>query len=79
MLMLYHHLPTDLEMRVRIANPATVNAFFTELHNKWHESAGKRIQTPALALVSFTTQPQKDSLAEGNKAIAFIKQLARDL
>ncbi len=74
---LFNHLPSDLEMRVRIANPATVNAFFTELRNKWHESAGKRIQ--ASASVSFTTQPQKESLDEGLKAIAFMKRLAGDL
>ncbi|CAB4387835.1 unnamed protein product [Rhizophagus irregularis] len=57
-------------MRVRIANPATVNAFFTELRNIWHESAGKRIQAPAPTSVSFTTQPQKDD---------FKIRLARDL
>jgi hypothetical protein len=74
---LFNHLPSDLEMRVRIANPTTVNAFFTELRNKWHESAGKRIQ--ASTPVSFTTQSQKDSLDEGLKAIAFMKRLAGDL
>ncbi|CAB5104230.1 unnamed protein product [Rhizophagus irregularis] len=58
------------EMRVRIANPPTVNAFFTELCNIWHESAGKRIQAPAPTSVSFTTQPQKDD---------FKIRLARDL
>ncbi|PKY60311.1 hypothetical protein RhiirA4_483881 [Rhizophagus irregularis] len=67
---LFNHLPSDLEIRVRIANPATVIAFFTELRNKWHESAGKRIQTPAQAPVSFITQPQKDD---------FKIRLARDL
>ncbi|PKK57304.1 hypothetical protein RhiirC2_798285 [Rhizophagus irregularis] len=67
---LFNHLPSDLEMRVRIANPATVNAFFTELRNIWHESAGKRIQAPTPTPVSFTTQPQKDD---------FKIRLARDL
>ncbi|CAB5386067.1 unnamed protein product [Rhizophagus irregularis] len=57
-------------MRVRIANPATVNAFFTELRNIWHGSAGKRIQAPTPTPVSFTTQPQKDD---------FKIRLARDL
>ena len=52
---LFNHLPFDLEIRVRIANPTTINAFFTELRNKWHESAGKRIQAPILASVSFST------------------------
>ncbi|PKC03006.1 hypothetical protein RhiirA5_452577 [Rhizophagus irregularis] len=65
-------LETDTpdKMRVRIANPPTVNAFFTELCNIWHESAGKRIQAPAPTSVSFTTQPQKDD---------FKIRLARDL
>ncbi|CAB4426468.1 unnamed protein product [Rhizophagus irregularis] len=63
---LFNQLPSDLEMRVRIAAPATVNAFFTDLRNIWHESAGKRIPAP----VSFTTQPQKDD---------FKIRLARDL
>ncbi|CAB4399436.1 unnamed protein product [Rhizophagus irregularis] len=67
---LFNHLPSDLKMRVRIANPATVNAFFTELRNIWHESAGKRIQAPTPTPVSFTTQPQKDD---------FKIRLARDL
>ncbi|EXX55771.1 hypothetical protein RirG_222350 [Rhizophagus irregularis DAOM 197198w] len=67
---LFNHLPSDLEMRVRIATPATVNAFFTDLRNIWHESAGKRIQAPAPTSVSFTTQPQKDD---------FKIRLARDL
>ncbi|CAB4389206.1 unnamed protein product [Rhizophagus irregularis] len=57
-------------MRVRIANPTTVNAFFTELRNIWHESAGKRIQAPTPTPVSFTTQPQNDD---------FKIRLARDL
>ena len=76
---LFNHLPSDLEMRVRIANPATVNAFFTELRNKQHENVGKRIQAPVSAPVSFTTQSQKDSLDEGLKAIAFMKRLTGDL
>ncbi|GBC38333.1 hypothetical protein GLOIN_2v1772633 [Rhizophagus irregularis DAOM 181602=DAOM 197198] len=67
---LFNHLPSDLEMRVRIATPATVNAFFTDLRNIWYESAGKRIQAPASTSVSFTTQPQKDD---------FKIRLARDL
>ncbi|GES74097.1 hypothetical protein GLOIN_2v1772633 [Rhizophagus clarus] len=35
---LFNQLPSDLEMRVRIANPATVIAFFTDLRNIWHET-----------------------------------------
>ena len=57
-------------MRVKIANPATINAFFTKLRNKWHESADKRIQAPIPPPVSFSTQPQKDD---------FKSWLARDV
>jgi transcription elongation factor Elf1 len=45
---LYNHLPVNLEMRIRIANPATIQAFFTELRNKWHESGGRRAQAPVV-------------------------------
>ena len=37
---LYEHLPGNIEMRIRIANPANLNAFFEELRNKWLESGG---------------------------------------
>jgi hypothetical protein len=37
---LLNHLPENLEIRVRIANPADLNAFFTELNNKWLEAGG---------------------------------------
>src|SRR5437762_4329903 len=37
---LYEHLPGNIEMRIRIANPADLNAFFGELRNKWLESGG---------------------------------------
>ncbi|GBC10224.1 hypothetical protein RclHR1_09450008 [Rhizophagus clarus] len=67
---LFNQLPSDLEMRVRIANPATVIAFFTDLRNIWHESAGKRIQAHTIAPVNYTAQPQKDD---------FKIHLARDL
>ena len=67
---LFNQLPSDLEMRVRIANPATVIAFFTDLRNIWHESAGKRIQAHTIAPVNYTAQPQKDD---------FKIRLARDL
>ena len=50
-------MPSDLEMKVKIANLATINAFFTELRNKWHKSVGKRIQASIPVSVSFSTQP----------------------
>src|SRR5438045_2030460 len=37
---LYEHLPGNIEMRIRIANPANLEAFFGELKNKWLESGG---------------------------------------
>jgi len=67
---LFNQLPSDLEMRVRIANPATVIAFFTDLRNIWHESAGKRIQAHTIAPVNYKAQPQKDD---------FKIRLAKDL
>ncbi|GES72573.1 hypothetical protein GLOIN_2v1772633 [Rhizophagus clarus] len=57
-------------MRVRIANPATVIAFFTDLRNIWHESAGKRIQAHTIVPVNYIAQPQKGD---------FKIRLARDL
>ncbi|CAG8514533.1 4051_t:CDS:2 [Acaulospora colombiana] len=37
---LYDHLPPRLETRIRIANPNTVNDFFTQLRIIWLESGG---------------------------------------
>ncbi|RHZ75550.1 hypothetical protein Glove_212g101 [Diversispora epigaea] len=37
---LYNHIPDNLEMRIRITAPANLEAFFTELRNKWLESGG---------------------------------------
>ncbi|RHZ63479.1 hypothetical protein Glove_329g35 [Diversispora epigaea] len=37
---LYDHLPPRLETRIRIANPDTVNNFFTQLRIIWLESGG---------------------------------------
>jgi hypothetical protein len=38
---LYRHLPDNLEMKVRIENPANLDAFFTELRKHWLESGGR--------------------------------------
>jgi hypothetical protein len=44
---LYNHLPENLELRVRISNSVTKDAFFTNLRNCWLESKGHRaIQNP---------------------------------
>ena len=39
---LFNHLPKELEMRIRITNPADTGVFFTQLNNKWLESGGNR-------------------------------------
>jgi hypothetical protein len=31
---LYSHLPENLELRIKIGNPADLNAFFTQLNDK---------------------------------------------
>ncbi|PKC61811.1 hypothetical protein RhiirA1_466012 [Rhizophagus irregularis] len=40
---LYNHLPDALEMRVRIAAPADLDAFFNKLCNKWYENIAVRL------------------------------------
>src|SRR3954470_15802495 len=81
---LYNHLPENLALRVQIANPVDLNAFFTELKRKWLEVGGTSISAQAIQQIPGPTQtlaiqPQKDSLNEGLKAIAFMKRLAGDL
>lgn len=67
---LYNHLPEGLEMRVKIANPANIQTFFSELRTKWHESYSGRNQIPSI---------QKPSSIENTKAMDFIVRLAKDL
>ncbi|PKY35945.1 hypothetical protein RhiirB3_457586, partial [Rhizophagus irregularis] len=43
---LYSHVPDNLEIRIRIAAPVTVEAFLSELRNAWHESSNRRTQIP---------------------------------
>src|SRR5256885_16036806 len=38
---LYEHMPQYMEMRLRQANPANLDAFFTDLHRIWLESRGR--------------------------------------
>ncbi|CAG8781568.1 9228_t:CDS:2, partial [Rhizophagus irregularis] len=40
---LYNHLPDALEIRVRIAAPADLDAFFNKLRNKWYENIAVRL------------------------------------
>ncbi|GBC14085.2 hypothetical protein GLOIN_2v1885507 [Rhizophagus irregularis DAOM 181602=DAOM 197198] len=55
---LYNHLPDALEMRVRIAAPADLDAFFNELRNKWYESGGRKNPT------TIVEQPQNRTALE---------------
>ncbi|GBC20297.2 hypothetical protein GLOIN_2v1885507 [Rhizophagus irregularis DAOM 181602=DAOM 197198] len=55
---LYNHLPDVLEMRVRIAAPADLDAFFNELRNKWYESGGRKNPT------TIVEQPQNRTALE---------------
>src|SRR5688572_1565650 len=75
---LYGHMPQYMEMRLRQTAPANLDAFFTNLRTIWLETRGRNIeQTPSNQAVAI--QPQKDSSAEGFKAIAFMKRFAGDL
>ena len=37
---LYDHIPINMQLRIRITNPADLNAFFIELRNIWLEAEG---------------------------------------
>lgn len=67
---LYRHMPQYMEMRLRQANPANLDAFFTNLRTIWLESRGRFTeQTPSFGQ-TLTIQPQKDD---------FRARLAKDL
>jgi hypothetical protein len=66
-----------MEMRLRQANPANLDAFFTNLRTIWLESRGRNIDQHLPSTQSLSAfQPQT---AEANKAHDFIIRLARDL
>jgi uncharacterized protein YoxC len=70
---LYEHMPQYMEMRLRQANPANLDAFFTDLRRIWLESRGRIAEqpaTPSLSKTLSTSLPQKDD---------FKTRLARDL
>ncbi|RGB33890.1 hypothetical protein C1646_761176 [Rhizophagus diaphanus] len=78
---LFNQLPSDLEMRVRIANPATVNAFFTDLRNIWHESAGKRIQAPVEDpedseeyIVEEEEDPEEEEIEDDDEYVEYVDE-----
>src|SRR6266496_1913740 len=79
-------MPQYMEMRLRQANPANLDAFFTSLRTIWLESRGRVIDQIPHALASLAHPPTTQTLsafqpqtAEANKAQDFIIQLARDL
>ena len=77
---LYGHMPQYIEMRLRQVNPGNLDAFFTELRKIWLESRGRVAENISYSTPSTSTiQPYTDLLVEGNKALEFIKQLAKDL
>src|SRR6266542_1603216 len=80
---LYEHMPQYMEMRLRQANPANLDAFFTSLRTIWLESRGRAIDH---ALAPSAHPPTTQTLSafqpqtvEVNKAHDFIIRLARDL
>src|SRR5271154_1631693 len=48
LLILYSHLPENLELRIKIGNPADLNAFFTQLNDKWLEAGGSVMAIQAM-------------------------------
>ena len=72
---LYEHMPNYMEIRLRQANPADLNAFFTNLRKIWLESRGRNVgsseqPSPAPIVTAPIQQPVKDD---------FKLRLARDL
>ena len=67
---LYSHMSQYMEMRLRQANPANLDAFFTNLRQIWLECRGKIAEQAPPPSQALTTQSQKDD---------FKIRLARDL
>ena len=67
---LYSHMSQYMEMRLRQANPANLDTFFTNLRQIWLECRGKIAEQAPLPSQALTTQSQKDD---------FKIRLARDL
>jgi hypothetical protein len=72
---LYSHLPENLELRIKIGNPVDLNAFFTQLNDKWLETGG-RVGIPSFSEETLSHPSlQKETQAEHE----FIIRLAKDL
>jgi hypothetical protein len=66
-------MPQEMGMRLRIANPANLDTFFSELRKVWLECRGRITEqpaTPSLSKALSTSLPQKDD---------FKTRLAKDL
>jgi hypothetical protein len=68
-----------LELQIKIGNLVDLNAFFTQLNDKWLEAGGR------VSVSSFNEETlshssiQKNLLTEGKKEIDFTNKIARDL
>src|SRR5277367_3251831 len=51
---LYSHLPENLELRIKIGNLADLNAFFTQLNDKWLKAGRPAMATQAIQQFSQT-------------------------
>src|ERR1044072_8109313 len=69
---LYDYIPINMQLRIRITNPADLNAFFTELRNIWLE-AGGQVNIPIQS--SYQASPQGVTLAEIEKLNSKIASL----
>jgi len=72
---LYSHLPENLELRIKIGNPADLNAFFTQLNDKWLEAGGLAMATQAMQQFSSSSQ----NVLQKNEALDNWLVLAKDL
>ena len=68
---LYSHLPENLELRIKISNPADLNAFFTQLNDKWLEADSLAMATQAIQQFSQT--------GERNEALEKFADIAQRL
>src|ERR1044072_4680809 len=73
---LYDHILINMQLRIRITNPADLNAFFTELRNIWLE-AGGQVNIPIQP--SYQANPQGVTSAEIEKLNSKIASLEAQL
>jgi hypothetical protein len=73
---LYDHIPVNMQLRIRIANSANLNAFFTELRNIWLE-AGGQVNIPIQP--SYQASPQGVTSVEIEKLNSKIASLEAQL